>query len=430
MIRFGIPVFDSNNKKRGILILNYLGARIINQLNQYYQFRTPHEENENLFLVNQNGYWFNHPDPKKNWGFMYDHKKNITFKNEFPDAWKIISQNDNGQFWKNNSLFTFSTISPIVSFNHIIFPLNKTKKKNINEFHHWKFITYSSKKSISTIKSSIIKKYLIINGSYFLFAIIISWLLSNTIIKRLKMEKEMMVAKKEAEKANIVKSEFLAHMSHELRTPLNGIIGFSQIIKMIKEPIDIIKLQNYADYIGSSGNHLLDMINDILDLSKIESNKFVINKKEFSIIKLINNTTKIIEPMILKKKLTLEKNLADDIDKILGDELRIKQILFNLLSNAIKFTESGKKIGITAKGIDNYIIIEIWDQGIGIEKDNIEKIFESFVQIHNDDHTIKGTGLGLPIVKKLIEIHDGSINLESTVGSGSRFIVTLPGRIK
>jgi hypothetical protein len=241
-----------------------------------------------------------------------------------------------------------------------------------------------------------------------------------------KSEEKLKSAKIEAEMANKAKSIFLANMSHELRTPLNAILGFSQVLVLDKESLTAQQLENLG-YIRESGEHLLEMVSDILDLSKIESGRMEIEKESFDLGNMLTRFPATMQAIADEKDLKLEMDIDPALSMIVADEKRIKEVLYNLLSNAIKFTDTGKKIGIKAWLKEQQIVIEVWDQGMGIATKDLEKIFDPFEQIGKAKHgTSKGTGLGLAITKKLIEAHDGTLSVESKQGQGSRFTVILP----
>jgi len=256
-----------------------------------------------------------------------------------------------------------------------------------------------------------------------------SWSVNlETLVRKRTSELENM--QKQAEAANKAKSEFLANMSHELRTPLNAVIGFSDIMKtgMIKNN-DINIYQDYATDINKSGTHLLDIINDILDLSKVEANKMELNDSEIHLIDMVSPALSILSQRIEEKELSLtvnEKELESICMKV--DEKLFKQILLNLLSNAIKFTNKGGKIHIDAEGSPEHgITVVVKDNGIGMNKEDIPIALTPFSQVDGGlNRVYEGTGLGLPLVKSLTELHGGTFELLSRLNFGTSAIIKLP----
>ncbi len=232
--------------------------------------------------------------------------------------------------------------------------------------------------------------------------------------------------KEKAEETNRIKSEFLANMSHELRTPLNSIIGFSEVL-LEKIFGDLNKKQTkYANNILTSGKHLLSLINDILDLSKVEAGKIELKIEEFSLQEILTECQTLVKSLAGKKNIWLEIKI-EEISTIKADPVRFKQIMYNLLSNAIKFTPEGGKVDVSAKPANEMVQISVQDTGIGIAKEDYEKVFEEFKQIDSSySKQYQGTGLGLPLTRKLVELHEGKIWLESELGKGSTFTFTIP----
>jgi signal transduction histidine kinase/CheY-like chemotaxis protein len=227
--------------------------------------------------------------------------------------------------------------------------------------------------------------------------------------------------------ANRHKSEFLANMSHELRTPLNAIIGFSEVLldKMFGDLNG--KQAEYLDDILSSGRYLLSLINDILDLSKVEAGMLDLELGTFDFRQLLEGSLVMVKERALAHGMTLSLEIADNVDTLTGDERKVKQILFNLLSNAVKFTPDGGKMGITASMADTVLQVAVWDTGIGIAADDQQRIFGEFQQVGQGlAGKTEGTGLGLTLAKKFVELHGGTLWVESTPGHGSTFTFTLP----
>lgn len=246
--------------------------------------------------------------------------------------------------------------------------------------------------------------------------------------KRVKERtQELAVANKFLEKANQAKSDFLTNMSHELRTPLNIIIGFTEVLRDGSFGRIDKKQAEFVNNILVSSKHLLGLINDILDLSKIESGKIELVSNEFLLPELIKSIKIIIEELALKKNITIDSRISSKVSVINADEEKIKQIMYNLLSNAIKFTPDGGKIDIRADIKNKKLWVSVADTGIGIKQKDIDKLFESFHQINNEyTRKYKGTGLGLVLTKKLVELHGGKIFVESKFGKGSTFTFTIP----
>lgn len=224
-------------------------------------------------------------------------------------------------------------------------------------------------------------------------------------------------------KTDKVKNNFLSHVSHELRTPLNSIIGFSDLLSAGCCGCLNDKQNEYVNDIKISGLHLLGMINEILDIAKLESNAMKMNYSHFIVEQAITETVNIVKPLAMKKNINI--NFINDSNSITADYQKFQQILFNLLSNAIKFTKEDGNIEIKSKQTSKYLYISIKDDGIGIDKKYHKKIFKKFEQIENITNQ-SSTGLGLTITKELVKLHNGKIKLISEIGKGSIFEIKIP----
>ena len=230
----------------------------------------------------------------------------------------------------------------------------------------------------------------------------------------------------ELETASKHKSEFLANMSHELRTPLNAIIGFSQVLRQQLFGEVNEKQAEYLDDILSSGNHLLSLINDVLDLSKVEAGQVELEIDDFSLREALERGLVMVRERASKNSLRLSLELAPDVDIVRGDERRLQQVVFNLLSNAVKFTPAGGSVAVATARLDGEVKVSVTDTGPGIAPDDRERIFEEFQQTDVGVGQREGTGLGLALSKSLVELHGGRIWVESEAGRGSRFVFTMP----
>jgi hypothetical protein len=244
---------------------------------------------------------------------------------------------------------------------------------------------------------------------------------------RKEAEKALIEANMIAESANETKSQFLANMSHELRTPLNSIIGFSDILANGTFGDLNEKQTRYVGNILRSGKHLLEIINDILDISKVEAGKMELTPETFRIGGVLKELFNTLEPFAMKKNIELLLVMPDENIKVYADRLKTKQILYNLLSNAIKFTPNEGKVGVEVHATPEDVRISVFDTGIGISDEDIDKLFEPFKQLDSATaREYQGTGLGLTLVKKFVEMHGGKIWVESKPEKGSSFTFTIP----
>jgi signal transduction histidine kinase/ActR/RegA family two-component response regulator len=240
---------------------------------------------------------------------------------------------------------------------------------------------------------------------------------------------ELRVANAELARAARLKDEFLANMSHELRTPLNAILGLSEVLQEQIYGAMTEQQLNSLHIIEESGRHLLELINDILDLSKIGAGKLELDIALTSVHTVCQASLRMIKQPAHKKRIRVHSNLDDTATSLLADARRAKQVLVNLLSNAIKFTPEGGDIGldVVSNAGREVVHFSVWDTGIGIAEQDIDRLFQPFVQLDSQlDRRYEGTGLGLALVYRLTEMQGGSVSVESVPGEGSRFTVSLP----
>ena len=236
---------------------------------------------------------------------------------------------------------------------------------------------------------------------------------------------------RQIQQASRLKGEFLANMSHELRTPLNAVIGFAEILRTNEAALPEAKRAEYLNHIASSGRHLLRLINDVLDLAKVESGKFVLAPEPLQLAQLVDEVADVLRPQATLKGVTLQAAVDPSLGEVLLDPVRLKQMLYNLLSNAIKFTDAAGRVELRAQPDgEQGLRIEVHDTGIGIAPDDLPKLFRQFEQVHGRaGKRYGGTGLGLALTRQLAELHGGSVGVSSTPGEGSVFYLVLPRRL-
>jgi signal transduction histidine kinase len=248
-------------------------------------------------------------------------------------------------------------------------------------------------------------------------------------IQNAKLFREIEEKGQELEAASRHKSQFLANMSHELRTPLNSVLGFTELL------VDGIygelpeKAKTTVARVQANGRHLLGLINDVLDLSKIEAGQLTLTLEDYSVGQIVRSTVTAVEPLARAKGLELSATVAENLPIGRGDERRLTQVLLNLAGNAVKFTETGA-VDILADAADGYFEITVRDTGPGIAPEDQTLIFEEFQQVDSSSTREKGgTGLGLAISKRIVEMHGGTIDVESVLGAGSTFRLRIPIRV-
>ena len=431
MIRFATPAFDRKGQKRGVIIFNYLGANLIQDIKGLVI-----DSPGFYMLLNSDGYWIIGMDAEDEWGFMYESNKKQTLKNAMPVVWDKISESESGQFENREGLFTFTTVYPLFegwkssTGSGEAFGTSAEIKKA--KEYYWKVVSYIPEAFLMKEAGKILNKYIYICIMIILILGIGSWFLASARIRKNEAVRELANRTEELGQANIrlqeldrLKSIFIASMSHELRTPLNSIIGFTGIILQgIAGEINE-EQRKQLTMVKNSANHLLELISDIIDLSKIEAGKVELRIREFNLSDLIRKLEASSRISVAEKGLKLSVEVPDRLI-VKSDERRTKQVLFNFVSNAVKFTDTGE-ISIKAAKRDGGVEVSVRDTGIGIKKDHMERLFKAFSRIRNEGVPFReGTGLGLYLSKKIAHLLHGEIRAESEIGKGSVFTFSLP----
>lgn len=244
-------------------------------------------------------------------------------------------------------------------------------------------------------------------------------------------ENNLKAAKETAERANRTKDIFLANISHELRTPLNGILGFAEILCERLDTLEPEEQKEYVQIITDSGRHLLDIVNDLLDLTLIEANQINLSMSTFDLNSMLHSAVQLVKESAREKNISITEDFQNNPGTFTGDERRLKQVVLNLLSNAVKYTGPNKKIGLLVKeGENNQIKITVWDEGKGIPDDKFHDIFLPFEQLKKNYTDISGgIGIGLTLVKRIVDLHGGKISVKSRINEGTSFTIHLDGYV-
>jgi len=403
MVRFGTPVFDAHGDKMGVILLNYFGSKLLAHFEKATTKIADH-----TMLLNADGFLLYNPHcPERNWGH--------SFGKQFPHAWEKIAQTESGQFYDANGLFSFNTVYPLLEWQNTVHDGEISGTE-----YYWKIVAWTPSDTFdfNAAANKILWKFFRIIGPLFIL-LALGNLLIGTLAE--KVEKRTAVfrrANKELARASRLKDEFMANMSHELRTPLNGILGYTQILTRDSTLTD--KQKEGIQIIHRSGTHLLMLINDILDLSKIEADKLELMPKDFRLPEFLKDIVDLFKMRAKQKGIEFVYEQGAQLPAIVhADEKRLRQILLNLLSNAIKFTQQGR-VSFKVSPTFSQISFEVTDSGEGIATKNLETIFLAFRQV-GDQNYQEGTGLGLAISKRLVKMMGGKLQVKSVLGSGSRF---------
>ncbi|PKQ64464.1 hypothetical protein BZG02_06565 [Labilibaculum filiforme] len=418
MIRFATPVFDKQNVKRGVVVLNYYGQNIIDE---FVNQDNPLIKDQLMFL-NSEGYWFKGENAADDWGFMYEDKRNLTFKNRYGAVWDSIVDTGQAQFETGSGLFTFKTVYPI--------PENLTPNKSGNlrtvDDYHWKIVSFIPFAVLHEKSNMRWKQALFVLSLLFISWLFVLYRLVRAQYFKLKSQEALLERETALRELNATKDKLFSVVAHDLINPFNSIIGFSSVLLQQVNEKDYEGIEEYAEIIHDSSSRAMDLLSNLLEWSRSQIGKIDFKPVSYNLNQQIHEAVLLLTDTATIKSIKIVTNLPSDF-AIFAHKEMISTVIRNLISNAIKFTMPGGEIVVAAEKQNDVVTISICDNGVGIPPENLAKLFlmtESYSSLGTAKE--KGTGLGLMLCKEFVEKHQGRIWVESEVGKGSCFRFSLP----
>ncbi|MCZ4693359.1 sensor histidine kinase [Ancylomarina euxinus] len=424
MIRFGTPIFDRLGKKRGILLFNYFGQTILDQI----QIHSNPAIDSQMMLLNSDGFWLKGSTPAEEWGFMYEDKIDLTFSNQYAEAWTRIKNEEAAQFETKKGLYTFKRLYPFLegqkssmgSGKAILSGESESKTK-----YNWIIVSYISSEVLYA-KRNERRRYLSIILLFLSTSLlIISWRLS-------KAQYYRSIALQSLKISNETKDKFFSIISHDLKSPFNSLLGFTDMLVENYDTFDDEERKSIIETLNTSSKNTYQLLENLLTWSRSQRGIIVLVQEEIQIKSFISEIILLCQTAASNKNIQLIENVEDSLI-VLADKNMLHTVLQNLISNGVKFTENKGSLIVSAKKSEKegFIEISVSDTGVGIPKDLIADLFMMNKNVSRlGTEKEKGTGLGLILCKEFVEKQGGEIWIESEVGKGSQFIFNLPAALK
>ncbi|PLX01313.1 MAG: hypothetical protein C0595_15130 [Marinilabiliales bacterium] len=418
MIRFATPIFDNKGNKRGILIFNYFGQQILNQLNNLINTVV---ENQ-LMLLNSDGYWLKGTNKEEEWAFMYEDKKAMSFASRLREEWEEIKNNEASQIETDKGLFTYKTIYPVK--NMFSSDSNNANSQDdvpriLSKDRHWKLVSFVDNEVLyskqNTRRNYVLLALIIISVGF----LILCWKLA---VYQYKIKLTLL----SLELSNETKDKFFTIIAHDLKGPFNALMGFSDILMQELESGDTTNVKTYNSLLNETIHNTYNFLINLLDWSRSQTDKIEYNPETFNVFTLVDEIKDLLHLQAEKKDISIIINVHKDL-QIHADKNMINTIIRNFVSNALKYSNNYGKVTIDASLRNNRFFCSVSDNGIGMSKESVEEIsnFGDIISTPGTDDE-KGTGLGLLLCNELIKKHKGKLGVESVEGKGSKFSFEIP----
>ena len=420
MIRIASPVFDKQGSKAGIVLVNYFGEIILNQVNSLVNPTI----NSQMMLLNSDGYWLKGSTPKDEWGFMYEDKQNLTFASHYPEGWARIKNEEAAQFETEFGLFTFKTIYPLHKVQKSAVDIEKAILSGETEHesnYNWKIVSFVPSKVLYTERNERRKQLALLLVFLSTSLLIISWRLAKAQYYRRKALQSLKIS-------NETKDKFFSIISHDLRGPFNSLLGFTGILVENYDVFEDKERKEIIESLNKTSKNTYQLLENLLTWSRSQTGRIKFEKEKIELKLIIGEVISLCNTAAENKSIELIERAGLDLN-VFADKNMLYTVLQNLISNAIKFTECKGSIIVSTKNSnqEGFIELSVSDSGVGIPEDIIDDLFlmdKSVTTLGTEKE--KGTGLGLILCKEFVEKQGGKIWVESKSGEGSQFIFTLP----
>ena len=415
MIRICMPVFDDEGKKVGVNVLNYDGNYFMEKFDQYHLSDIGYS-----YLVNKDSYFLKATDSSLEWGFMFKDKKNINLRTVFPAEAELIMNAENGQLYTENGLFTYSNVYPFESLGGLAYDNYYPK----DDF--WKILSVIPKRELTLFAllpmDIIIWLYILV----LIVGLIFSYFYLRIALRKYHAQNLLVVSENKLQIANASKDRFFSILSHDLRNSSGSIKGYLDLLIQIYADLSAEEMAVHLNDLRKAATHHNDTLNEILEWARAQQGKMDFKPEPINLIEVLNEQVGFIAVAAKNKELELIVDCPEQVMPY-ADLKMVKTILRNLLSNALKFSHRNNKIILAARQLPNQVEIRVTDFGVGMREENSERVFDITVKIQQyGTEDEPGTGLGLKLVAELVARNNGQIRVESELGKGTSFFVSLP----